>query len=163
MTEGEKARLVAWSGELRAVHGRLREALHVTREALGEPATGSPAAPSATEASRDLLLFCHGFCTALTGHHEGEDRQLFPAIAARHPELADTLRQLEQDHSMIGYLVTGLQAAVDRAAPPQELERHLDGIAAIMESHFAYEERQLLGILQTLDLRADPGEVLGPL
>lgn len=156
MTEGEKTRLVAWSRELRAVHERLREALEITREALDDdlPTAG---------VSRDLLLFCHGFCTALTGHHEGEDRQLFPAIAAAHPELADTLRRLEQDHSMIGYLVTGLQSAVDRAAPRAELERHLEGISAIMASHFAYEERQLLGVLESLELQADPRDVLGPL
>lgn len=156
MTGGEEARLVAWATELRAVHERLRGALQVTREAL---AAGSPAG----EVSRDLLLFCHGFCTALTGHHEGEDRLLFPAVAAAHPELADTLRYLEQDHSMMNHLISGLQQAVDRSAPPSEVERHLEGLGAIMESHFAYEERQLLGILQQLDLRADPGEVLGPL
>nr|WP_281496660.1 hemerythrin domain-containing protein [Ornithinimicrobium sp. F0845] len=141
---------------MRAVHERLREALHVTREAL---AAGAPAG----EVSRDLLLFCHGFCTALTGHHEGEDRRLFPAIAAAHPELADTLRYLEQDHSTMNHLIGGLQKALGANAPPDELERHLDGLGAIMESHFAYEERQLLSVLETLKLRADPAEVLGPL
>ncbi len=143
MTEGEKDRLVAWGAELRAVHGRLREALRVTR-------TG--------EAGPDLLLFCHGFCAALTGHHEGEDRELFPAIAAAHPELRETLRNLERDHSMIASLVGGL-----RDTSPAELGRHLDGIAAIMESHFRYEERQLLLVLDTLALNADPRRVLGPL
>ncbi|WP_235915323.1 hypothetical protein [Puerhibacterium puerhi] len=53
MTEGEKTRLIAWSHELRGVHARLREALQVTRAALGR---GAPA----EQASRDLLLFCHG-------------------------------------------------------------------------------------------------------
>lgn len=157
MTEGEKTRLVAWSKELRSVHGRLRTALSITQEAL---ASGEPQGGSAT---RDLLLFCHGFCTALTGHHEGEDRELFPAIAAEHPELRETLRKLEQDHSMIGHLIGGLQEAVDAAASPQELSRHLEGIAAIMESHFRFEERQLLTVLETLELDADPGRVLGPL
>src|SRR5699024_10321469 len=122
-------------------------------------AAGTPA----EAASRDLLLFCHGFCAALTGHHEGEDRQLFPAIAAAHPELADTLRYLQQDHSMINHLVAGLQEAVAREAPAPELERHLEGIGAIMESHFGYEERQLLTVLETLELQADPAQVLGPL
>lgn len=64
---------------------------------------------------------------------------------------------------MINYLVSGLQQALARAAPRDELERHLEGIAAIMESHFAYEERQLLSVLETLELAADPAEVLGPL
>ncbi|OZV78177.1 cation-binding protein [Micromonospora echinospora] len=156
MREGEKSRLVAWHRELRDVHDRLREALALTRQAL---AAGKPAEP----ATRDLLLFCHGFCAALTAHHEGEDRELFPAIAEQHPELREALRYLRQDHSMMAHLLSGLQDAVTRAAPPAELERHLEGLAAIMESHFRYEERQLLAVLKTLDLDADPGAVLGPL
>jgi hypothetical protein len=52
---------------------------------------------------------------------------------------------------------------VTRAAPPAELNRHLEGVAAIMESHFRYEERQLLTVLETLALDADPHAVLGPL
>jgi hemerythrin-like domain-containing protein len=154
--EGEQSRLVAWSGELRTVHERLREALDVTRTAL---ARGEPAEP----ASREVLLFCHGFCAALTGHHGGEDHLLFPAIAAEHPELRETLRHLSQDHSMMSYLLGDLQSAVERQAPPDDLVRHLDGLSAIMESHFRFEERQLLTVLEGLDLRADVAEVLGPL
>ncbi|AEB47161.1 MULTISPECIES: hemerythrin domain-containing protein [Micromonospora] len=156
MGEGEKTRLVAWSNELRRVHDRLREALTLTRDAVAD---GVPA----ESATRDLLLFCHGFCAALAAHHEGEDRDLFPAIAEQHPELRDTLYYLRQDHSMIAHLLTGLQTAVARAAPPAELDRHLEGLAAIMESHFRYEERQLLTVLDTLALTADPETVLGPL
>ena len=37
-----------------------------------------------------------------------------------------------------------------------------EGIAAIMESHFRYEERQLLAVLDTLTLDADPHDVLRP-
>ncbi|SKB09754.1 hemerythrin domain-containing protein [Aeromicrobium choanae] len=156
MTEGEKIRLTAWSHELRRVHARLREALAVTRASV---AAGEAAGPAA----RDLLLFCHGFCTALSGHHRGEDHELFPAIASAHPELADTLRLLRQDHSMIEYLVTGLRDAVDRSASAAELDRHLEGIAAVMESHFRFEERRLLSVLETLELDADPHSTLGPL
>ncbi|MFE2291888.1 hemerythrin domain-containing protein [Streptomyces sp. NPDC059452] len=156
MTERETTRLVAWSQELRQVHQRLREALHLTRESLADGTPGESAA-------RELLLYCHGFCTALDGHHRGEDRTLFPAIAAAHPELRPVLRALEQDHSMIDHLLSGLSAAVERAAPPEELDQHLEGIAAIMENHFRYEERQLLTVLEALELPAEPREVLGPL
>lgn len=156
MTEGEPSRLIAWGRELRMVHERLRSALLITRDALIEGESVEPA-------TRELLLFCRGFCSALTRHHEGEDRQLFPAIAAAHPDLADTLRRLQQDHSMINQLLGSLESAVDRRASPVELEQHLEGVAAIMESHFAYEERQLLSVLDRLALSADPAEVLGPL
>nr|WP_202544887.1 hemerythrin domain-containing protein [Streptomyces sp. SID5606] len=148
--------MVAWSQELRNVHHRLRDAMAVTRAALADGTPGEAA-------TRELLLYCHGFCAALDGHHRGEDRTLFPAIAAAHPELRPVLRALEQDHSMIAHLLGGLQAAVDRTAPPEELDQHLEGIAAIMESHFRYEERQLLTVLETLELTAVPGEVLGPI
>lgn len=156
MTEGEKARLVAWRREMCGVHDRLRAALRVTRAAVAD-------GDAAQAATRDLLLFCHGFCTALTMHHEGEDRTLFPAIAAAHPRLRETLRYLEQDHSMIAHLLGGLQQAVADSATPPELDRHLDGIAAIMESHFRYEERRLLTVLETLDPEAEAHAVFGPL
>lgn len=147
---------MAWSQELRRVHIRLRTALAVTREA------STTAMPSQT-AARELLLYCHGFCAALDGHHRGEDRVLFPVIAAAHPQLRPVLRALQQDHAMIGHLLGGLQSAVDRAATSDELDRHLEGIAAVMESHFRYEERQLLTVLETLELAGNVQEVFGPL
>ncbi|WP_129837631.1 hemerythrin domain-containing protein [Streptomyces sp. RFCAC02] len=156
MTERETTRLIAWSQELRRVHHRIREALSVTRDSLADGTPGQAA-------TRELLLYCHGFCTALDTHHRGEDRTLFPAVAAAHPELRPVLRSLEQDHSMIAHLLNSLRAAADRAAPPEELDRHLEGIAAVMENHFRYEERQLLTVLETLELEADTGEVLGAL
>ncbi|MFK4791754.1 hemerythrin domain-containing protein [Microbacterium sp. ZW T5_56] len=148
----ESERLVAWGAELRAVHARLRAALTVVREADGSDAV----------ATRDLLLVCHGFCVALTQHHQGEDRQLFPAIAAAHPELRDTLMRLQQDHSMIGALIASLDA-VAGSDEHGSISRHLDGIAAIMESHFRYEERSLISVLDALALDAEPREVLGSL
>ncbi|NAZ85415.1 hemerythrin domain-containing protein [Kineococcus indalonis] len=157
MGEGEKTRLLTWSRELLAVHERLREALRLTRGALAH-GTEAPA-----PAARDLLLHCHGFCVALTGHHEGEEREMFPALAQQHPNLREALRELRQDHSMIAHLLAGLQAAVERSAGPAELDRHLEGVEAVMESHFRYEERRLTAVLQTLSLDADVQDVLGPL
>jgi hemerythrin-like domain-containing protein len=126
-------------------------------------ALDAAAAGRTPAASRDLLLFCHGFCTALDGHHRGEDAVLFPAVAAEHPDLAEPLRKLVQDHAMIGHLVGALQADITASAGPDVLGRHLDGIGAIMESHFRFEERTLLAILDRLSLRAEVADVLGPL
>ncbi|MFG6491003.1 hemerythrin domain-containing protein [Microbacterium sp. P03] len=156
MTERDTTRLLAWSTELRTVHQRLRDAFGVAQQAVRD-------GKHAEKAGRDLLLYCHGFCAALDGHHRGEDRALFPAIEKAHPDLGPTLRALERDHSMIGHLLSGLRDALDRAAPPVELERHLEGVAAIMENHFRYEERQLLTVLESLQLHAAVGDVLGPL
>lgn len=117
---------------------------------------------TAEPATRELL-HCHGFCAALNGHHRGEDGALFPSLAKRHPQLGETLRSLQQDHAMIAHLLDGLQAAVGRSAPAAELERHLDGISAIVESHFRCEERQLLPALETVSSDLEPGVAPGPL
>lgn len=71
---------------------------------------------SFTVRDSDLLLFCHGFCDTLSGHHLAEDTALFPELRARYPQL---------------------------------------------ESHFRYEERQLLDVLATLKWDADPRSAFG--
>ncbi|WP_210650950.1 hemerythrin domain-containing protein [Nocardioides sp. SYSU D00065] len=156
MTEGETARLIAWAAEMRAVHERLRSALRISQEAAAD-------GRDLPQPGRELLLFCHGFCSALEGHHRGEDSLLFPAVEAEHPDLSPRLRKLEQDHAMIGTLLAGLQSAVDAPADPLAIGRHLDGLAAIVESHFAFEERTLNDVLDRLDLHAEVADVFGPL
>jgi hypothetical protein len=151
----DAARPAAWAAQLRAVHTRLRAGLELARDALER---GEPAA-----VGRDLHLSCVGFCAALSGHHRAEDGALFPALERAHPQLADTLRQLRQDHAQLDHLLGSLGAAVARGEPPHALLRHLDGVEAVMESHFGYEERQLLAVLEGLHLEVEPQELLGPL
>jgi hypothetical protein len=183
--EGEKTRLVAWYDEMKAVHGRLRRALDLVRDTAGQEGLvedptahddpGGPGArPPDDAAHAELLVYCRGFCTALTRHHTSEDTTLFPELERRHPELGATLRALRQDHSMIAYLVADLEQTLDRVARPtgdaardlgasrEAVLRHLDGVGAIMESHFRYEEKELGGVLAALDLDADREGVLGP-
>ena len=64
---------------------------------------------------------------------------------------------------MIAHLLQSLRSAVARGDSPGDLERHLDGIAAIMESHFRYEERQLLTLLDEVQLAGPVAAVLGPI
>lgn len=152
----EADRLIAWDAELRAAHTRLRAALAATREALDS-------GEDAPDAASDLALFCIGFCTALDGHHRSEDHALFPALRAEHPELGDKIDKLMQDHSMLSHLLGALSGAVESDADAETIEGHLDGVNAIMESHFRFEEREILEPLRTLALDASVHEVLGPL
>lgn len=92
-----------------------------------------------------------------------EDIALFPELSARFQALRPTIAKLKQDHEMIASLLRQFDHALISAAPPSELSLHLEGLSAIMESHFQYEERQLLGILSMLELRADTHTLLGPL
>ncbi|MFC7489277.1 MULTISPECIES: hemerythrin domain-containing protein [unclassified Knoellia] len=136
------------------MHGRLRQALELAREAIEDGAArGSVAA--------DLLLHCHGFCAALDGHHRSEDAGLFPQIAAARPDLAPVLARLSQDHSMMSHLIGNLQKALTSGADPGTLHGHLDGIEAIMESHFRYEERSLLTVLDGIPLVLERRDAFG--
>ncbi|MFC7876539.1 hemerythrin domain-containing protein [Isoptericola sp. NPDC057391] len=160
------ARLVAWGQELLAVHARLRDALEVAREAV---ATADGAASRADGDPRRLLgLYCHGFCQALEGHHRGEDDNVFTALLDLRPDLAGVVAELQRDHRMLDHLLGELSRAVDADADAATLERHLDGIDAVMETHFRYEEKRLVDALDEPALAAalsgtDRRAALGPL
>jgi hemerythrin-like domain-containing protein len=153
--EAQAHRLIAWNRELIATHERLRAALKVARTVVESADYAS--------ARSDIRLYCHGFCVAVTGHHVGEDSALFAALLAQNPSLEPVVERLMQDHEMIATLVTQLDEALDSSADDHALRLHLDGLSAIVESHFGYEERLLLPALSVLDLAADPRDVLGPM
>jgi hemerythrin-like domain-containing protein len=138
-------RRIAWGQEMRAVHQRLRDALTIARDSVEHNRE-----PESLVAN-DLQLYCGGFCMALSGHHTSEDATLFPLVLGIEPDLAETIRKLRQDHSMIAHLIRGLELAVRSGDEKVALLRHLDGIEAVMETHFGFEERQLAGLLDTAD------------
>ncbi|MFF4955021.1 hemerythrin domain-containing protein [Streptomyces chattanoogensis] len=148
-------RVTAWGKELQRVHGKLRNALALARAGLD----GGEAA----DAASDLLLFCHGFCAALSGHHRAEDGSLFPELVRTRPDLAPVVAKLRQDHNMIEHLIGGLQKAVADSSDPEVAHRHLDGIEAVMETHFKYEEKQLGAVLDGMDADFDRTEIFGPI
>jgi hypothetical protein len=84
-----------------------------------------------------LTHHCLAFCTALTIHHQGEDASIFPYLLRRRPDLADTIAKLSEDHAMIASIVSRV---IELAGRP-EATAELAGLMAIMESHFAFEER----------------------
>jgi len=136
----DRERVVAWGQELRAVHRRLRDALQFAREAVEDG--------TETESlAKNLDLFCWGFCTALNGHHSSEDSALFPLVLREAPDLASTIGKLVQDHNMIAYLIVDLEKSLSEKSGRDVLLRHLDGIEAVMETHFRFEEKQLVGLL----------------
>src|SRR3954453_22510757 len=134
------ARVAALGEELVRIHDRLRADLRRLR-------AGS------IEAGRPLAVHCLVFCDALTRHHAGEDAGAFPALAARFPELAPVLQKMSEDHELIAGIVARVEelgqelAGGDSPVPAAEL----DGLAAILESHFTFEERRIRAALDTLD------------
>ncbi len=67
------------------------------------------------------------------------------------------------DHNMLDHLIGRLTAAMEADADEETLHSHLDGIGAVMETHFRYEEHQLLTVLDALALTGEPTALLGDL
>lgn len=133
----------------------LRTSLYKARRTLA-------ADPLALAASCELIVHCRHFCNFLNSHHRAEDNSVFPMLENSHPELVPVIKNLMQDHVMIENLVLELETAIVAGARSAEVEQHLDGIEAVIETHFAYEERQLVAILDaTTGLGTDVGATLG--
>ena len=133
----DAGRTLAWSRQLHQAHAALRHQLHDVQTDLDSAQAGS-----------GLLAHCLAFCSALSAHHQGEDGGLFAELLRIRPDLGDAVRKLTEDHRMIaGILATvrGLADEATRAAPErrQEIRGELGGLAAIVESHFGYEERAI--------------------
>lgn len=118
-------RLVAFGAELARTHERLRVALARLRAGDRPPA--------------DLRDHCLAFCAALTAHHSEEDGGVFPALAARRPGLRPLIAKMAEDHALIATILARVEAGD---------ATELDGLAAILDSHFAFEERRLLPALR---------------
>ncbi|MCE7006243.1 hemerythrin domain-containing protein [Kibdelosporangium philippinense] len=142
------SRITAFGTQLVEVHDWLREQLALLRADV-DAGTAQP---------RKLQAHCVAFCSALTKHHTGEDGGAFPELAKQFPELKPVLAQLTQDHDMITMLLNSLETL--DFTNKQEAQRELNGIEAIMESHFAYEERKIVEALNAMENPSWDGKFL---
>jgi len=135
-------RAVAFSRQLRQAHQHLRDQLTRIREELGRT----------EHAETGLPVHCLAFCSALTTHHVGEDDGMFTELLDARPDLGPTIQNLIDDHAAIAAILLQVRALATQAkTTPAEslpgLRRELDGLAAIAESHFGYEERAISAAL----------------
>ncbi|WP_255510048.1 hemerythrin domain-containing protein [Micromonospora sp. AP08] len=144
-------RLTALGTQLIEIHDWLREELTRLRASLDSPGGGA--------LSRELRAHCVGFCAALDRHHTGEDGAAFHALAAQAPELRPVLAELSADHRIVADLLRRVDALLAEAADGRSVRAELDGLAALLETHFTYEERKLVAALNRL--AGDPVELLG--
>lgn len=154
--------MAALSEQLVHAHQALRERLTSLRQ---QAADGAGRRAADTAAGEDLLSHCLSFCAAVHTHHTGEDSQLLPALRAAVPELAPVIDNLTEDHALVAGILRQVHELLTRggaAASPDALVRELDGLIAILESHFSYEERRIAGALDALGPGAWTADVFAP-
>jgi hypothetical protein len=138
----DSQRAVAFSRQLRQAHQHLRDQLTRIRGQLGRIEL----------AETELAVHCLAFCSALTTHHVGEDEGMFTELLDARPDLAPTIQNLIDDHAAIAAILVQVRTLATQAktTPADSLPglgRELDGLAAIAESHFGYEERAISAAL----------------
>lgn len=152
-------RLAAFGNQLVAVHVWLREELAALRDGVGSYLDGG-------ERPKELGLHCLTFCSVLTRHHTEEDGEVFGAVAAEFPELAPVLDELRADHVMVAATLEQIQALVERlegeagTEGAEGIERELDTLAALLETHFVYEEKKITAALDALGAGALPADAI---
>ena len=132
-----------------AEHLALRPDIDLLRDAADHLSTPP------TPAELDLVRRAHRLLVAEIGpHEEAEDRQLYPAIAEALGG-TDPTGTMSRTHAEIARLTarTGtILDGIDPNAPSPddivELRRHLYGLHAILELHFAQEEESYLSLAQ---------------
>lgn len=142
MFANDSRRAAAFSQQLRQAHQYLRDQLTRLR---GEPGRDE-------HAGTGLHVHCLAFCSALATHHAGEDNGMFTDLLDARPDLAPAIRKLIDDHTAITAILRQVRTLASQAKmTPAEglpgLRRELDGLAAIVESHFSYEERAISAAL----------------
>ncbi|WP_406071853.1 hemerythrin domain-containing protein [Micromonospora sp. NBC_01638] len=155
-TGSPAGRLAAVGNQMIEIHLWLSAELARLRASLDTAGGARP--------SRELRAHCLTFCTALGRHHTGEDAGAFRLLAEQVPELRPVIENLITDHEVVAGVLERVEAllAGDTAVPLAQVRAELDGLAALLESHFRYEEKRLVTALNALT--GQPGtaeELLG--
>jgi hemerythrin-like domain-containing protein len=159
-TSGEPiGRLAALGTELIDIHLRLRDELTRLREDVAAHLDGGGRRP------RWLSEHCLAFCSMLSRHHDGEEGGVFPVLAERFPRLRPVIDELRRDHRLVTEVLRRVEELVGGLDPGRvdagrDVRAELDGLAALLESHFGYEERRLVQALDSLGAGAGSAEDL---
>ena len=70
-----------------------------------------------------------------------------PHLAHRYPELGGTVERLRAEHETIAALVEDLRAVIADGADPLLVRSEVDRLTDELERHLAYEEEQLIPVL----------------
>jgi len=89
------------------------------------------------------------FRATLHAHHEAEDHGMFPNLRAAQPSLAPLFDRLQADHRLIDpILERGDRAFADLPASAAAAAAVVDELAALLATHLALEETQVVPCLR---------------
>ncbi|MEU8380839.1 nitroreductase/quinone reductase family protein [Streptosporangium sp. NPDC048865] len=126
---------------LKMIHGAFRRELALIRAEVTASGPGLGA---------QLRMNCLTLCQGLHNHHTGEDVAMFPFLAGRYPELAPTLERLSGEHERIAALVEELREVLSgESVAPSLVLAEVERLTDELERHLAYEEEQLIPVLDT--------------
>ncbi|MGW7491187.1 nitroreductase/quinone reductase family protein [Streptomyces sp. NPDC054786] len=124
---------------LKAVHDGFRRELALIRKEIAESGPGLGA---------QLRVNCLTLCQGLHNHHTGEDAGMFPMLGRHHPELAPALERMHQEHEKLAVLLAALQKVIStEGADPRSVLSEVERLTEEVEKHLAYEEEQLIPVL----------------
>jgi Hemerythrin HHE cation binding domain len=142
------------------VHDHYRQEMEQVRDVLRQVEEGTAAIGDARGALNAMTIrandwtlggYCQAQCVSLTQHHGMETEGVFPWLRRSQPDLAPVIDRLNQEHLAIHDVLEGVdRALVHLAGHPTDygpITAAIDLLTDTLGSHFAYEERELIGPL----------------
>jgi hemerythrin-like domain-containing protein len=142
------------------IHDHLRGELAEITRVIGEVAENRLDAAAARSLINQMTIrqnywtlgaFCAQYCRIVTIHHTLEDRHMFPALRREDEALSAVLSRLGEEHEIIAEIIDrfdrALVALIADEKRIDEVRRLAGDLKDGLLSHFAYEERELLGPL----------------
>ncbi|MEJ3746837.1 nitroreductase/quinone reductase family protein [Actinomycetes bacterium KLBMP 9797] len=126
-------------GALTLIHDAFRRELGLIRAEV---------AKSGPVLGAQLRVNCLTLCQGLHVHHTMEDGSLFVGLGDQRPDLAPVLDRLRAEHEAIAALLARLREVLGATdVEPAAVRHEVDRLTAEVERHLAYEEEQLIPIL----------------
>jgi hypothetical protein len=142
------------------VHDHYRAELQQVRDLLAQVAKGISTAGEARGELNRLAIrandwtlggACQMHCVALTEHHILESNSIFPHLRASQHGLREVLDRLDAEHHAISEVFEEIDAALvhlaQHATDISLVSDAIDLLSDTLLSHFAYEEREVIGPL----------------
>ncbi|MFI6965742.1 nitroreductase/quinone reductase family protein [Streptomyces sp. NPDC050255] len=152
--EGRPREIRTLADKLMEVHtwlrGQLRQVKAETEAHFAARAAHQgPGEPPAPGLGLQIRQRCLAFCQALEFHHTSEDDHLFPGIARYHPELGAVFDRLRDEHRTVARIQNDLAALLAGVgiADPQRFRTELAAMSAELNTHFDYEEKEIVPLL----------------